>query len=109
VKRTHLVALALAITTLGASVAGANTATPRIDRREWRQHQRIHHAWRSGRLTRGERARLAAGQHRVHRMEWRAKRDGHVDRFERRRITRAQNLESRRIHRLAHNRRSRIL
>jgi outer membrane biogenesis lipoprotein LolB len=108
-KRIHLVVLTLALATLGAGAASASTATPRIDRREWRQHQRIQHAWRTGRLTRGERLRLAAGQRHVHRMEWRAKRDGRVDRFERRRITRAQNVESRRIHRLAHNRRSRIL
>ena len=108
-KRIHVVALVLAMTTLGASVAAAATATPRVDRREWRQHQRIQHAWRSGCLTRAERARLVAGQRRVHLMEWRAKRDGHVDRFERRRLARAQNLESRRIARLAHNRWSRIL
>jgi hypothetical protein len=36
-------------------------------------------------------------------------RDGQLDRFERRRIARGQNLESRRIHRLKHNPRSRTL
>jgi outer membrane biogenesis lipoprotein LolB len=103
----HLFTLALAVSTLAAGVASANTATPRVDRREWRQHQRIREGWRSEELTRGERARLRAGQRRVHRMEWRAKRDGHVDRFERRRLNRAENRQSRRIYRLKHNRRSR--
>jgi len=94
--------------TLGATAAGAHDSTPRVDRREWRQHARIRQGWQSGRLTRREHARLRAGQLRVHRMEWRAKRDGHVDRFERRRLTRAQNHESRAIWRLKHNHRSRV-
>ena len=94
---------------LVAATADANTATPRIDRREWRQHHRIQQGWRSGELDRGERARLRAGQRHVHRMEWRAKRDGNVTRYERRRITRAENRQNRAIYRLKHNRRTRVL
>jgi hypothetical protein len=109
VKRIRFILVTLALATLGATVASANTATPRVDRRELRQRARIHQGWQSGQLTRGERTRLRAGQRRVHRMERRAKRDGHVNRFERRRLTRAQNHQSRQIYRLKHNRRSRVL
>lgn len=108
-KRIRLILVTLALVTLGATAAGANTATPRVDRREWRQHARIHQGWRNGQLTRGERFRLRAGQRHIHRMEWRAKRDGHVDRFERRRLSRAQDHQSRSIYRLKHNRRGRVL
>ena len=108
-KPMRLVMIALALSALAASVAGAQTATPRIDRREARQHQRIRQGRRSGELTRGEQVRLRAGQRHIRRMEMRAKRDGRVTPMERRRITRARNRESRRIGRLKHNGRSRTL
>ena len=108
-KRIRIVLIACFVMGLAATAASAHPPTPRVDRREVRQHERIRQGWQSGRLTRGERARLRAGQRHIHRMEWRSKRDGHVDRWERRRLTRAQNHESRAIYRLKHNRRSRIL
>ena len=108
-KRTALVVIMLAMTTLAASVASAQSAAPRIDRREWRQHMRIQQGFRTRELSRREWARLHAGQRHVHRMEWRAMRDGRLDRFERRRISRMQNWENRRIYRLKHNRETRIL
>ena len=106
-KRTSLVLIMLGLLTLGASVASAQTTGRRIDRREWRQHQRIQGGWRSRELTAREWRRLHVGQRHIHRMEHRALRDGQLDRFERRRIARGQNLESRRIYRLKHNPRSR--
>ena len=108
-KRIRLVMIALAMMTLAAGVASASTTAPRIDRREWRQHERIQQGWRSRELSRREHARLHAGQRHIHRMEWRAGRDGHIDRFERRRLTRTQNEESRRIYRLKHNGETRII
>ena len=108
-KRMHLILVALVLTTLGASLVQADTSTPRVDRREVRQHQRIRQGVRSGQLTRGEAARLRAGQRHVDRMERRAKADGHVSRHERRRLAHAQNVQSRRIYRLKHNRRQRTL
>ena len=51
--------------------------------------------------------RLNAGQRHIHRMERRAKSDGRMTARERYRITRAQNHQSRRVHRLKHNRRER--
>lgn len=107
-KRTSLVLIALGMMMLVASVASAQSNS-RIDRREWRQHQRIQQGWRSRELTRGERVRLRAGQRHIHRMEWRAMRDGRLDRAERRRLTRGQVMESRRIYRLKHNRETRTL
>ena len=100
---TILLAGVLASLFAGAVFAG----TPRIDRREARQHARIADGRRSGELTRPELARLRAGQRHVHRMERRAERDGMVTGGERRRIERAQDRESRAIHRLKHNGRRR--
>jgi hypothetical protein len=86
----------------------AFAGTPRIDRREARQHARIGQGVHSGRLTRGEAFRLRAGQRRVHRMERRAKADGRVSLRERAHMTRAQNRQSRAIWRLKHNGRTRV-
>jgi hypothetical protein len=101
---TILLAGVLASLLASAAIAG----TPRIDRREARQHARIAAGRHSGALTRPESMRLRAGQRHVHRMERRAGRDGVVTRGERQRIERAQDRESRSIYRLKHNRRHRI-
>lgn len=107
-KGIRIALIACAVMVLAASAASADSATPRVDRRQWRQHARIHQGWQSGQLTRAERIRLGLGQRAIRGMEWRAKRDGHVDRWERRRLTRAQNHESRAIRRLEHNHRCRV-
>ncbi len=99
----RLMWLTLTLAALTATMASAQTATLRIDRREARQDARIHQGVCGGELTRGEAARLRAGQRHVGRMESRAKADGVVTPRERARIGRAQNIESRRIHRLEHN------
>jgi len=105
-KKIGAILLAGVLTSLLASVAVAGT--PRIDRREARQHARIAAGRHSGALTRPEIARLRAGQRHIHRMERRAGRDGIVTRGERRRIERAQDRESRAIYRLKHNGRHRV-
>ena len=99
--RVILMAAVLALTT--AAVASAHSTTPRVDRREARQHVRIHQGARTGTLTRGEAMRLRAGQRHVHRMERRAKADGRVTVRERARMTHAQNHQNRAIYRLKHN------
>jgi hypothetical protein len=109
VKRINVVMIACLWLGLLAASANADPANARIERREWRQDQRIHEGWRSGQLRRGERARLRAGERRIDRMEGRAWRDGDMNRYERRRITCAQNHESREIYRLKHNRRVRVI
>lgn len=86
-----------------SAIAAAHPATPRVDRREARQHARIEQGVRSGELTPREAARLRAGQRHVHRMELRAKADGHVTLRERAQLGRAQARQSRHIARLKHN------
>ncbi len=92
-----------ALAALTAVVADAHPNTPRVDRREMRQHTRIQQGVCSGELTRGEAARLRAGQMHVRRMERRAKADGVVTPGERFRLGHAQNRQSRHIMRLKHN------
>jgi hypothetical protein len=106
-KRTRMLMMIVAAVTLFAGVAAAQTATPRVDRREGRQHARIAHGVQSGQLTRAEARRLRQGQRHVRRMERRAKADGVVTARERRRLNQAQNQESRAIRRHTHNRRVR--
>jgi hypothetical protein len=106
-KRTMMIVLLAAAMMSLASLAMAQTATPRVDRREARQHARIHQGVQSGELRPGEAAHLRAGQRHVHRVERRAKADGVVTPGERARINHAQNRQSRDIHRLKHNARTR--
>lgn len=108
-KRMNVVMIVGLWLGLTAALANADPGTPRMERREWRQHERIQQGWRSGELRRGERARLRAGERRIDRMEWRAGRDGNFSRRERARIDRMQDRESRRIYRLKHNRRTRVI
>jgi hypothetical protein len=102
-KRT-LIATLLAMTLVGfAGMASAHEYGQGIDRREWRQHGRIHEGVRSGELTRRETRRLRGDQRRIHRMEWRARSDGRMTQRERARIGHVQTRESRRIWRMKHN------
>jgi hypothetical protein len=105
-KKLSTILLAGILASLVASVAFAGT--PRIDRRQALQHERIARGRECGQLTRGEAARLHLGQRHVRRMEWRAQADGRFTRGERRRIERAQDRQSRMIERLRHNRRHRV-
>jgi membrane protein implicated in regulation of membrane protease activity len=102
-KRMGTMVLAAVMAISLASVANASVATPRVERREARQEARIGQGIRSGELTRGEAMRLERGQARVDRLEWRARSDGRVSAWERARMHRALNHQSRRIHRMKHN------
>lgn len=106
-KTLRILTLVMAAAMLTATIASAHPNTPRVDRREARQSMRIRQGVRSGELTRGEARSLRAGQRHVHRMERRAKSDGHVSARERARLNHAQNRQSRHIWRLKHNGRSR--
>lgn len=105
-KFVRILVLVAAFAALSSVVASAHTVNPRIDRREARQQHRIVQGVRSGELTRPEARRLRAGQRHVHRMERRAKADGIMTPRERARIGHAQNVQSRHIARLKHNRRA---
>lgn len=107
---TILGAVTLAATLAGAASAQTFDRGPSgpncIDRREWRQSQRIHQGVRRGDLTRPEARRLWAGQMRIHRMERRGWRDGRLTNRERFRMERTLDRQNRRIFRLRHNGRS---
>ena len=102
-RSTRLLFMLATLSALSVSAAMAGTATPRLDRREARQHARIQRGVQSGQLTAGEAAKLRAGQAHVRNMERRAKADGVVTPIERAQLTHAQNRQSRRIARLKHN------
>ncbi len=63
------------------------------------QEQRIANGLHDGSLTNHEAARLERGQARVDRREAVAGRDGHVGTVEQQRVQRAENVQSRRVHR----------
>ena len=67
------------------------------------QQQRIEQGVKSGSLTNRETARLEHGESRINRAEARAGADGKVGPREQRRIQKAENRESRRIHREKHD------
>ena len=102
------VAAALLTLALAAAPAWAqsSTDTPRIDKREAIQADRIEQGMNSGALTPGETARVDRGQARIQAGEAAAKADGKVTKRERIALTRAQNHQSRKIYRLKHNART---
>ena len=77
----------------------AKAEARRADVRQNLQRTRIHEGVRSGELNRAEAARLRAGQRHVRRIERRAEADGQVSAEEKARLERAQDVQSRRIHR----------
>jgi hypothetical protein len=106
--KNHVLAAALAATfALCAGTSFAQTApsdnTPRIDRRETRQQERIGNGVSSGQLTPRETTRLEAQQGRIEGAEAKAKSDGVVTAKERKHITRMQDRASRNIRRQKHD------
>jgi hypothetical protein len=103
-KRLVLIAAALAATTATASAHDYSyDRGDRIDARENRQAARIAHGRRAGELTWFESFKLKREQARIHRLERWAKRDGHVDRYEARRIEDAQDRAGRHIYEQRHD------
>lgn len=96
----------LATLALSAFVLAGSASAATINQRQHRQHLRIHRADRHDQLTRAELRRLRAGQRNVRRMEWRMRRDGHLNARERMTIQRGLDRQSVRIRRMAHNRRA---
>jgi len=97
----------LLVVTLFLGVSGlalAGQGTPRVDHEQFRQQQRIEQGVARGSLTRHETLQLQRGQHRIARMETRAKADGVVTRHERAMLREAQARESARIQRQKHDR-----
>ena len=77
--------------------------TPRVDKREANQQQRIEQGKASGQLTDREAARLEKGQVKVDAKEAAAKADGVVTRKERAKLAKAQNKQSKKIYKQKHD------
>jgi hypothetical protein len=102
--------IAAAVLALVGSIASAQTAasapganTPRIDKRQANQEQRIDKGIASGQLTKRETRRLESEQAHINKAEDKAKADGSVTAQERKRLTRMQNHASRDIYRQKHD------
>jgi len=93
------VAVVFVLSASVASMAGSHG----IDRREYREQQRINQGIRSGELTRREARRLEAGAARIKIDERFARSDGNLSPRERARLNRELNHESRGIYRQKHD------
>lgn len=102
--RTALLTLGLLSASAAFSQTADPSATPRIDKREARQEQRIQKGTASGALTSQEASRLDKGQAHVDHMQDKAAADGKVTKRERARIHHAQNKQDRHIKRQKHDR-----
>ncbi|MGH8263553.1 MAG: hypothetical protein ACRET4_08735 [Steroidobacteraceae bacterium] len=81
----------------------AGDRTPKLDKREHNQRQRIAQGVRSGELTRPEARRLVRGEKRLHRNERIAKSNGVVTPAERARLQAEANRMSGRIYTQKHD------
>ena len=102
-KSLMVAALVVAFPAIALAQTPDTTSTPRIDKRQERQDQRIDKGVQSGQLTGKEAKRLEKGQKRVQKMEDKAMADGKVTKKERKRIEHAQDHESKRIYRERHD------
>lgn len=105
-KRETIAAALLTLTFAAVPAWAQSTDTPRIDKREAIQTDRIEQGMNSGALTPGETARLDRGQARIQAGEAAAEADGKVTKRERVALKRAQNHQSHKIHRLKHDART---
>jgi hypothetical protein len=92
-----------AVIVASLSLMNASMAQDRIDQRQANQQSRIGQGVQSGQLTPKETIKLERGQAKVQRVENRAKADGVVTRAEARRVSKMQNVQSRKIYRKKHN------
>jgi hypothetical protein len=98
-------AVVLAMSSLAMAPAQATdtTATPRIDKREARQQQRIANGAASGQLTTRETDRLEKREAKIGADEAAAKADGTVTKAERTHLLREENRASRATRRQKHD------
>jgi hypothetical protein len=103
----HTLAATLALTLASATFAQTTQPnTPRVDRREAKQEQRIEQGAASGSLTQKEEKQLDQGQARVATAENKAKADGVVTKKEKARLAHMQNKQNRHIKRQKHDKQS---
>lgn len=87
--------------------AQAQSDTPKADKRQDIQKERIREGVQSGELTRRETRKLAKEQRHIRRVERRAEADGKITARERAKLDRKQDRASRKIARTKNNRRER--
>jgi hypothetical protein len=97
----------IAFILFGYSVTFAQKATPRVDKRQNVQKERIREGVQNGELTRRETRRLAREQKHIRREERRVEADGITTPRERARLNRKQNRANREIMRKKNNARDR--
>ena len=102
-NKSIIAAVVIAAFALPGFALAQTTSTPRIDKRQEKQDQRIEQGVKSGELNKKEAARLEKGQERVQKMEDKAVADGKVTKKEKARIEHAQDVESKRIARQKHD------
>lgn len=95
--------LAAAILAAFSISADAQTRTPVIREKAFRQNSRIHQGQRNGSLTRAEAMRLHRQQRLIHRDLRMARADGHVSARERAIIRQRQAIANRNIYRQKHD------
>lgn len=88
---------------LGIASVSAQTATPRVTKRQVRQQARIEQGVKGGELTRHETKALERQQGKIAVDKRKAKSDGVVTPKERVKLAKEQNRANRRIYRLKHN------
>ncbi len=90
---------------LVATAVPASAQSHRSDHRQWRQQERIDRAYRHGRISPREAARLERQQRRIERVERRARyyNNGRVDPRSARQIERMQDRANHSIRRAARN------
>jgi hypothetical protein len=98
----HIIVLC-ALLVLGSTFASAQTATPRVTKRQLKQQARIEQGVKSGELKAGETRRLELQQAKIQADKKKAKSDGVVTPAERAKLAREQNRANRKIYRLKHN------
>lgn len=80
-----------------------STNTPKVDKREENQQQRIANGVESGQLTAKETAKLENREARINAAEAKAKADGNVTKKERAKLGKMQNRASKAIHKQKHD------
>ena len=97
-KKILFVSLVFALFTTAASAQRGHRAVT---------NHRIQQGFRSGELTRAEKARLHKNEARYHHAKRKALRDGRLSRTEKRRLAQIRKYDSRRIYAMKHNARRR--
>ncbi|MBR7783253.1 hypothetical protein [Undibacterium luofuense] len=103
-KALRIVLITLA-SLMVAPVFAQNTETPRIDKREARQQQRIAQGVKTGELTAKETANLEKREAKIEADKQAAKADGVVTKQERAKLTHEENVASHKIAEKKHNNR----